>query len=260
MKRFSAWLPTVLMVLAGAALLWFGPIPQPPGYHAFADARTFAGIPRAFDVLSNLGFALVGAWGLAGTIGRGGPRLFGAAWPGYALFFAALILTACGSAFYHLAPDNTRLVWDRIPIALASAGLLAGVRAETRSDGRALAVTVALAVAAVASVLWWYFSEAAGAGDLRPYLLMQLAPLLAVPLWQTEARAPRGERLAIAAAIVVYALARVAEANDRALFEAVGWISGHTAKHLLATCAAALIVERLVSRARLPARLKPAAP
>ena len=49
---------------------------------------------------------------------------------GYRLFLVGLLLTAFGSGLYHLAPDNARLVWDRLPIALACAGLLAAVRAE----------------------------------------------------------------------------------------------------------------------------------
>lgn len=36
----------------------------------------------------------------------------------YAVVFAGLILTALGSGYYHLAPDNARLVWDRIPIMI----------------------------------------------------------------------------------------------------------------------------------------------
>jgi hypothetical protein len=250
MKRLIANLPTVLTSTVVLALLLHGPIAQWPEYHAFADTRSLAGIPRAADVLSNIGFALVGVWGLVRLAPAGAHRSFGAAWPAYALFLAALILTAFGSGFYHLAPDNARLVWDRIPIALACAGLLAAVRAETHADGHALLLTVALALAGVASVLWWYFTETYGQGDLRPYLFVQLAPAMLVPLWQWRARAPRDDRLAFGAAIALYFVARLAELNDHALFAATGWISGHTIKHLLATVAAAVIVAQLEARVR----------
>ncbi len=44
--------------------LLLGPrIAQPLSYHQFADQRTFLGIPHFFDVVSNLGFLLVGVWG-----------------------------------------------------------------------------------------------------------------------------------------------------------------------------------------------------
>jgi len=35
---------------------------------------------------------------------------------GYWLFLIGLLLTAFGSSFYHLAPNNARLIWDRLPI------------------------------------------------------------------------------------------------------------------------------------------------
>jgi predicted membrane channel-forming protein YqfA (hemolysin III family) len=258
MNRFLVYLPTLLTLVVAAALLVHGPIPQWPDYHLFADRREFAGIPRAGDVLSNAAFALIGFWGLFALAARDRLRSFGAAAPAYTLFLVALILTALGSGFYHLAPDNARLVWDRIPIALACAGLLAGVRAETRTDGHAKRFTAVVGVAAVASVLWWYVTETHGQGDLRPYLFVQLMPAVLIPLWQALARAPRADRLAFGAAILLYFVARAAEFNDRALFDALGWISGHTIKHLVAACAAALIVARLVARASAP--LSPAAP
>jgi hypothetical protein len=248
MRRFANYLPTLLTLTIAAVLLLHGRVPQWPGYHEFADRRAFAGVPRAADVLSNLGFALVGIWGFVVLTRRGRHRSLGTAWPGYALFLVALVLTALGSGFYHLQPDNARLVWDRIPIALACAGLISGVWADTHEIGDAKPLTLVLAIAAIASVLWWYATETSGHGDLRPYLFLQLAPVLLVPLWQTLARAPRNDRLAFGVAIGLYIVARIAEVNDVAVFDALGWISGHTIKHMLAACAAAVIVAQLVAR------------
>ena len=54
-----------LTLLAGAGLWQLMPVvPQPAGYHGFADDRSFLGIPNAADVLSNLAFVAVGAFGL----------------------------------------------------------------------------------------------------------------------------------------------------------------------------------------------------
>ncbi len=102
-------------------------------------------------------------------------------------------------------------------------------------------MTPALAAAAVASVAWWRFTDLQGAGDLRPYLLLQGLPLVLVPLLQWQHEAPMRERLAVGGAMVLYVLAKVFEWGDHGVFAALGVVSGHTIKHLLATLAAALI-------------------
>ena len=215
----------LLLGAIALAMLWHGPISQPATYHQFADDRALLGIPHAVDVLSNLGFAAVGAWGLA----RAAPE--------FRMFSVALVLTAFGSGWYHLAPDDSRLVWDRIPIVLACVGLLAAMSART---GGRLARPLPLAassVLAIVTVPWWWAT-----GDLRPYILVQLAPLVLIPVWQALRQSPRNERVAFAVTIAFYALAKIAEAADHAIFDALGFLSGHSLKHLLAAAAAAAIL------------------
>lgn len=246
-----ARLPALLVVAAAAVLWWHGPVAQLAGYHDFADQRTLLGIPNALNVLSNIGFALVGWWGLQRTraLWRPTPALArGAA--GYRLFLAALVLTAFGSGYYHLAPDNARLFWDRVPIALASAALLAAVHAQTSPRVPPRDWTWPLAIAGVASVAWWAWTDRHGAGDLGPYLLVNLMPLALIPLWQALHGAPRADRRAFLLAIALYAAAKVAELRDRELDALLGFVSGHTLKHLLATAAGACIAWRLVQRVR----------
>lgn len=246
-------LPLLVTVLLVAAALFHGPIHQPAGYHDFADQSAVWGVPHFCDVTSNIGFALAALWGWAGLApARAHPGLR-LGWAGYRLFLIGLFLTALGSSWYHLAPDNARLVWDRLPIALACAGLLAGVLGDVRgADCRRLAAWLALA--AIASVAWWYYTDLSGAGDLRPYLLLQVLPIVLIPLWQWIYRAPGADRLAFGAALALYVIAKLAEVNDHEIASALGVVSGHTLKHLLATGAAALIVGRLVFRVRAPLR------
>jgi hypothetical protein len=249
-KRLLTYLPVVVTVSSGALLLAHGPIPQLAHYHEFADESKLAGVSHATDVLSNIGFAVVAGWGLL--------RL----WPmssagrhGYRLFLAGLLLTAFGSGFYHLAPDNARLVWDRLPIALVCAGLLAGVRAECLSTPDARRDTWLLGLFAVLSVAWWYVTEQKGAGDLRPYLLLQCLTLVLIPLWQSIYGAPPRDRAAFGWALALYVAAKFAELADYQVLAALGVLSGHTLKHLLATAAAAVIVARLVGRQPAPQAL-----
>jgi hypothetical protein len=250
MDRLLARLPLWITLAAGLALLAHGPIAQWAHYHDFADQRTALGLPRAADVLSNAGFALLGLWGLWRLWPKRRDPLIRAGWPGYCLFLIALTLTAIGSSYYHLAPDNARLLWDRLPIALACAGLLAGVRAETQGGSNPWLETLGFAMLAVASVLWWSFTERQGAGDLRPYLLVQGLPILLIPLWQAIHREPAADRRAFALGILLYVVAKAAELHDHECFDRLGWISGHTLKHLLATAAAGVLIHRLVQRNR----------
>ena len=121
------------LLLGAAFILAYGPIPQPLSYHNFADARVFLSIPHAGDVLTNLVFFIVGCWGLwflarpelsdHAFIDSRERRLF-------QCFFVGVFLTAFGSGWYHLEPDNYSLVWDRLPMAVAFMSIFAVMIAE----------------------------------------------------------------------------------------------------------------------------------
>ena len=246
MKRYLHFIPTFAIALVVALMLLHGPIAQPEQYHAFADHSVWAGIPHAADVVSNLGFAAVALWGaLCLWLQRNHPAIR-AGWLGYSVFLISLLLTSVGSTYYHLAPDDWRLVWDRLPIALACAGLLAGVRAQLVPRANVNVEVIALAAFAVASVAWWYVGQLSGDGDLRPYLMLQIAPLLLIPLWQTVYGANRADRLWFGFALVLYVLAKIAELHDHEIHAMLGWITGHTIKHVLASAAAWVLVARLI--------------
>jgi hypothetical protein len=36
---------------------------------------------------------------------------------GWSIFFVGITATAFGSAYYHLKPNDARLVWDRLPVS-----------------------------------------------------------------------------------------------------------------------------------------------
>ncbi len=243
-RRTVRWLPGLALLILGAALVLHGPIAQPASYHAFADTRAWLGIPRAADVLSNAAFLVAGVYGL--LILRGQPSAARAT-IAYRAFFACVALTAFGSAYYHLAPDNDRLVWDRLPIALACVALISAVHAQTHARQPRALLPLLMALGA-ASVLWWWATERAGVGDLRPYLLLQAAPLVLVPAWQWIAGAAPRERAMFGIAIALYALAKLAELGDRLVLDTLGAMSGHTLKHLLAALAACAIAVGLPRR------------
>ena len=240
--------PTIITVGAIAIMAVHGRIAQPAHYHEFADRSAALGIHHVGDVFSNAGFALVAIWGWLTLWPRRASEQLRAGWPGYRLFLIGLFLTAFGSGFYHFAPDNARLIWDRLPIALACAGLIVGVRGDTKPGLKTEIEAIVLALFAVASVAWWAYTDRIGADDLRPYLLLQGLPLLLIPLWQAIHRAPRTDRIAFAAAMMLYVVAKVAEVFDHEIANALGFVSGHTLKHLIATAATAVVVWGLTRR------------
>lgn len=240
--------PAIITVGAIVILALHGRIAQFADYNDFADQSALFGIPHAGDVLSNVGFALVAVWGWLALWPHRDSDQLRAGWPGYRLFLIGLLLTAVGSAFYHLAPDNSRMIWDRLPIGLVGAGLLVGVHGDTRPGSRTGLEAIALALYAVASVAWWVYTDRHGVDDLRPYVLLQVLPLVLIPLWQFIYRTPRTDRIAFASAMGLYVVAKVFEVFDHRIAATLGFVSGHTLKHLIATLATATIVWGLTRR------------
>jgi predicted membrane channel-forming protein YqfA (hemolysin III family) len=222
------------MIVAVVATILMPRTAQPLGYHRMADERAFAGIPNALNVLSNLPFAFVGLMGLAsmrtGSHGFVDPR---DRWP-YSALFAGVFLTAICSSYYHLAPDNARLVWDRLPMTVGFMGLLAALISDRvdRRAGRALLAP--LLVGGVASVVYWHWTELTGAGDLRPYFLVQFGSLLIVALILLLYPSPWSDTRYILAGLVVYVIAKIFEVTDTQIYALGHIVSGHTLKHLVA--------------------------
>ncbi|MDF2864411.1 hypothetical protein ABE599_16755 [Achromobacter mucicolens] len=241
-------LPWTVVILVAVGLALHGPIAQLEHYHDFADKRAWLGIPNAGDVLSNLGFAVVGWYGLALVMHSRHLRALDAIRPGYTVFFLALMLTAFGSGWYHLLPDNARLIWDRLPIALLCAGILSAVWRETVGDGRW--VDVLWTALAVGSVAWWWYTDHTSTGDLRPYLFVQFMPLVLVPLLQWRNGTPLRERLYFGAAIGFYVLAKAAELLDYQIYQTFAFMSGHTLKHLFSMAAGLMVTLNFAHRKR----------
>jgi hypothetical protein len=229
--------------------LFVPPIAQPENYHNFADARTFFGIPRAWDVLSNLGFLVVGAMGLRYLFSRLSDAAFidqREGWP-YVVLFAGVLLTCFGSGYYHLAPDDARLVWDRLPMTLGFMGLVSAIIAERVSVRMGLALLGPLLALGVGSIVCWRLT-----GDLRLYGLVQFYPALLIPLILCLYPKRYSGNRYLGLAALGYAAAKVLEATDRHVFDLThGTVSGHTLKHLAAAWGAWWLLRMLQMRRQL---------
>ena len=231
-EKFLWCFVAVLLVLAVA----LPGMPQDPDYHRFADSRTLMGVPNAMDVLSNIFFFVLGGIGLvyhfAGRLdySNSAMRTSGL------VFFLGFALTAVGSAYYHVDPNDRGLAWDRMGMVVAFAGVL-GLVAAHRVSVRAanLLLPVAL-VGGVLSVAWF-----AATGSVTPYAVMQFGGIgmVAAATWMPA----QGKGPNWAALIAAYALAKVLEMEDTEVLHLTqGLVSGHTLKHVFAALAALAVL------------------
>ena len=254
-SAISLRLLALLAVTAVAAVvvLLLKPIPQDPAYHRFADDRPWLGIPNFQNVASNLPFLFVGLIGLARLRRRtpepGDPTPVSeeGAW---LFLFLGVTLTAFGSSYYHWAPSNGTLLWDRLPMTLGFMGFFAGILGERISQRAYRLLLWPLVGVGVASVLYWYATERQGHGDLRLYVLVQFFPLLLIPLIMALYRPRYSHSRYIFLALGWYAAAKALEYWDRPIFTATaGMVGGHALKHLAAAMGCWVLV-RLFSLRR----------
>jgi hypothetical protein len=242
----------VISVVAITGTFLLPPIAQDPNYHILMDHRVIAGIPNFGDVVSNTGFLLVGLLGLwkLFQIREDRSRLIDKQefYP-LAVAFTGTVLIFVGSAYYHWAPNNTSLVWDRLPITLAIMGIFSMILAERISVRIGIRFLIPLLVVGVASVAYWHVTEQSGQGDLRFYALVQFLPIVLIPimLWLFPARYS-GARYLVEM-ISWYAVAKVLEFLDASIWGWVGgWVSGHSLKHLVAAWGIYALVRYLKNR------------
>lgn len=252
----AQWTVLVLLALLACTLLLATRhtplLPQYAHYHQFADQRVWLGIPHAADVLSNLPFAVMGAWGLLclrrvqHLVALERPLVFACA-----LFFAGLVATALGSGYYHWMPNDAGLLLDRLGMLLPFAGLLGLWAYERWPQCNALYVPQAGYGVAVAALLmggialWSWYAH----GDLLLWALLQgggmLALLVACKPMPTHTK-PAGWRVAWHWVLLAYTLAKLCEWADHLLWHALGgWVAGHTLKHVCAAAAAWPVVHAL---------------
>ena len=251
--RRQVWLIIVaILIVYGLLRLLLGLLPQDPSYHRLADTRTFLGfIPRAGDVLTNLAILAAGLFGLAL---RDRMTVAPEERTALNLLIAATVLTALGSTYYHWAPSNVTLVWDRLPLAIILISVLVLVMADRLHPLFARHGLWPLTALAVVSVIVWGVSEAMGKGDLLLYLIVRVGAGVSIAMLLIL-RKPRhtGTKwmvIAVLCEILMAALERL----DHEIFHLTGgWISGHSLKHVMVGVALGFVFWWLRARRSLAA-------
>lgn len=228
----------VFTILLFSSLFFIPPISQPLAFHDFADKRHWLDIPNFGNVISNLLFAIFGFLGLLFLLSPKSASSFidSRERIPWIFFFLGLFLTAFGSAFYHWHPDNSTLVWDRLPMTFAFTSLIAAFLGERVSLSIGLFALGPLLLLGASSVFYWYASELRGHGDLRFYFSLQAYCFLMVFLSLILFFAPYTRTGDLGMAAASYFAAILLEHFDHQVYSALGHlVSGHTLKHIAAS-------------------------
>lgn len=230
-----------LTLIAIVAVFQLPPIGQPPAFHLFADGRTILGIRNFWNVCSNLPFLGIAVYGFV-VLNRRKNAL--ATYLIYSTLFLGVALTAFGSGYYHSNPNSHTLVWDRLPMTIIFISFTCGIIADFINERIGLYLLLPLVLTGVGSVLWWNYTQTAGHGDLRLYMLVQYYPMIAIPLILCLYYRPAHKQmiLPIVWVVIWYVVAKLFEHWDLPIYKALG-ISGHTLKHLAAAASTGYFIE-----------------
>jgi hypothetical protein len=233
MKKTQA-LAFVAIFLTFVAVLWAkGPLPQDITYHAFADQRTIFGIDNFWNVASNLPMFFLGIYGFALAFRNFRHRPdFTAQWIPVVLAFG-IFITSFGSAYYHYAPDNQTLVWDRLPMTLMFMPVFSLLIYDLIGPvlGKwAFYISVPLGIF---SIFHWQYTESMGVGDLRLYAFVQFFPMLIGPALILLSDKKTTYTKYFWLVLGWYIVAKLFEGFDHESYRICGFWSGHTLKHLI---------------------------
>ena len=262
--NLRTWLLIGITLLAVGLALFLPAMPQPREYHDFIDKRTAYGIENFFDVVSNVTFAIAGIIGLLAVLHPRSSFESPAERLPYVVFCIGVLMTAAGSCYYHLKPNNETLFWDRLPMTIAFMSLISAQIVD-RVDVRAgLLALGPMLLIGVGSVVYWIVTERQGRGNVVPYAVLQAYAVIVLLKLAAMHPSRYTHGGAIFAVFAGYLLAKVFEHFDRQIFELTGFVSGHTLKHVAAGLAGIPVAYMLWRRrlapagdAGMPAELRP---
>lgn len=237
-EKFRKLIVVAVGVVATFALFLFDRIPQDAKYHLFADTEMMVGLPNFWNVISNIPFVGVGAFALWRL-----PRLAQReCYVAYLVLSAGITLVGFGSAYYHFAPSNETLLWDRLPMTVAFMALFSIMLGERVIIGYRNISLWFFVGCGITATLYWSWTEAHGRGDLRPYAVVQFMPIILMPLIMILFAQKYLSNYLLLCAFAWYLVAKVLEQYDHQMQNTIGIIGGHPLKHVAAAIAALCIV------------------
>ena len=219
--RLGYLLIIIIGIISITGFTFAPPILQNEAYHNFSDSLSINGISNFWNVISNIPFLILGIFGIFQTkkIGRVNFQ--------YSLFFIGIFFVAIGSMYYHINPNSSTLVWDRLPMTIVFTSLISIVISEFLDKKKGELLLLPLVLLGILSIIYWIYYD-----DLRFYVFVQFYPILAIPvvliLFKSEDHSPKGFWLLL----IAYIVAKLFEQYDFEIHNTLKILSGHSLKHL----------------------------
>lgn len=247
MKAYRYQIIVIVFILFVGVLCLLPAIPQDLAYHDFGDKRNFFGVPHFWDVMSNIPMFFIGVYGTWWSIKTWSNR------PGFVAKWLPIVLCAgmymaCfGSMYYHWAPDNDTLVWDRLPMTLMFMPIFSLLLYDFVGRKVGEWAFFLLIPLGIFSVFYWQYTESIGEGDLRFYVFVQFFPMLIAPfiLWLFPKKTSYVRYIWYI--LAWYIAAKLCEHFDKAIFEMLGFWSGHTLKHLISAVSLYYVLQLMMA-------------
>ncbi len=199
------------------------PITQSSSYHHFSDRATMFTIPNFWNVISNLPFLIAGLLGLVRL-----RSIVSHTKIQYCIFFLGIALVAIGSGYYHLHPDNRRLVWDRLPMTIAFMALFSIVVSEFIHLKIGQKLLIPALITGLLSIFYWIVFD-----DLKVYVLVQFYPIIATLIALVFFKSIYNLTIGYWLLLLAYITAKILEHFDYQTHQFLKLLSGHTLKNIV---------------------------
>ncbi|WP_242202577.1 ceramidase domain-containing protein [Aestuariivivens insulae] len=239
-ERIGVGILIALAIFSVIGICLVGPIQQDQLYHNFSDSFKVFNIANFWNVVSNVPFTIVGVFGLVNLNKISGNKIQ------YLVLFIGILLVSIGSGYYHLHPNNTTLVWDRLPMTIVFMTLVTIIISEFIKPKLGKVLLMPLILVGILSVCYWV-----GFSDLRPYVLIQFYPMFAMPIILISFKSSFTKSFGYWVLLIAYIIAKVCEYFDKKLFDFLSVISGHSLKHILSAIGLAVLVYTYIKRRKI---------
>ena len=221
-ERVGYLILTAIAVLALTGIFILSPIEQNKEYHNFCDSDTIFNIPNFWNVVSNIPFLIIGLIGLYKSTTLLETKIQ------YIMFFLGISLVSIGSGYYHLNPNNSTLVWDRLPMTIAIMSLFSIIISEFIDLKIGLKSLFPAVLIGLLSVVYWIIFN-----DLKIYILVQFYPVLAILVILIFFKSKYNLTIGYWLLLFAYIIAKIFEHFDYQTQSVLKIMSGHTLKHIV---------------------------